>query len=133
MGYLANSTTIKNAPVSRLEVAQQSERDIPLLLDLPPCEGGTNVPKGSNENYHKRSYAMGKMTGTTYIDCDFYSMPDFLTVYDGTNTSATPIVSKRRIADKASVPVNFTKGAVTVVIESSQGNSSWEYVVRCPD
>lgn len=132
-GYLTNDTSIDNDRVSELETAPQSERDIPLMLDLPPCEGGNNVPKGPNESYHKRSYAMGSMSGHTTIECDFYSIPDYLTVYDGVDTSGTPVVRRMKIANGQSIPVTFTKGAVTVVIESPLGNSSWTYVVMCPD
>lgn len=132
-GYLPNTTSVQNARVSELEVAPQSRRDIPLKLDLPPCEGGVNVPKASNENLHTRSYAMGQMSGTTYVDCDFYDWADYLTVYDGASATGTPVVPKQKIQNQKTVPVRFTKGAITVVIESSQGNSSWEYVVRCPN
>jgi hypothetical protein len=55
-------------------------------------------------------------------------------VYDGPDTSGKILVGPdKEIPDKFRIPFHFTKGAVSVVIRTSGNNSSWEYVVNCPD
>ena len=128
-GYVTNSTKVKNASFSDLSVSQD-RRDIPLKSDIPPCNGGDDAKK-NNDNYHERSYNMGVQSGDSRIVVDFYGEADYLTIYDGIGTSGPVIASRQLIQDKKVVPFHFTKGAVTVVIESG-GSSSWEYVVECP-
>lgn len=132
-GYVTNNTKIRDRDCSYLQVDQE-RRDIPLKLDLPPCSGGTNTPKQTNEMKHQRSYGMGQGEGDASISGDFYSEPDFLTVYDGPDTSGKILIGpERSIAYKFFIPFHFTKGAVTVVIRTSDNDgSSWEYVVNCP-
>lgn len=132
-GYTINSTKVKHKDWSYLQV-DQKRRDIPLKLDLPPCSGGTNTPMRTNEMNHQRSYGMGQEEGNTSISGDFYSEPDFLTVYDGPDTSGKILIGPNQpVTHKFSIPFHFTQGAVTVVIRTSINNgSSWEYVVNCP-
>ncbi|MBQ2123742.1 MAG: hypothetical protein II200_07120 [Bacteroidaceae bacterium] len=132
-GYITNDTKVVNRTWDYLR-ASQDRRDIPLKIDLPPCSGGKNTPKQANEMYHQRSYGMGKMSGNASITGDFYGVVDYLTVYDGPDTSGKILVGPdKEIPDKFRIPFHFTKGAVTVVIRTSGNNSSWEYVVNCPD
>lgn len=132
-GYTTNSTKVRNRDWNYLQ-AEQIRRDIPLKLDLPPCSGGINVPKQTNEMEHQRSYGMGQEEGDASISGNFYSEPDFLTVYDGPDTSGKILIGPNQpIANKFSLPFHFTQGAVTVVIKTSTSNgSTWEYVVDCP-
>ncbi len=130
-GYTTNSTKVQNNTLNELKVSQD-RRDIPLKLDLQ-CNGGKNVPKQSNEMHHKRSYGMGKEEGDSYISGDFYGVPDFITVYDGPDTSSPVLIGpKKEVTDKFNIPFHFTKGIITVVIETSGDGSSWEYEVSCP-
>lgn len=129
-GFITNRTKIRNASYNELFSALQERRDIPLKSDLPPCNGGNNVPK-NNDNYHERSYNMGKEEGHSAISLDFYSEADYLTIYDGVGTSGPVLVQRCLIQDETVIPFHFTKGAVTVVIESS-GSSTWNYEVHCP-
>lgn len=133
-GYITNSTKVRNQDWQYLQ-EDQNHRDIPLKLDLPPCSGGINTPKQDGEMNHQRSYGMGQEEGYASISGDFYSEPDFLTVYDGLGTSGKILVGPNQsIAKKFSIPFHFTQGAVTVVIRTSINNSSsWEYIVSCPN
>ncbi len=130
--YTTNSTKVRNRTWSYLKESQE-RRDIPLKMDLPPCSGGTNTPKGANEMLHQRSYGMGQMEGDASISGDFYSQEDYLTIYDGPDTSGKILVGPERVtANKFNIPFHFTKGAVTVVIKTHSDGSSWQYVVNCP-
>ncbi len=132
-GYTTNSTKVHRQTYDYLKTSQQ-RRDIPLAQDLPPCDGGKVTPKRTNEMYHQCSYGMGKMQGDASITGDFYGIIDHLTVYDGPDTSGRILVGPDKpIPDKFRIPFHFTKGAVTVVIRTSGSNSSWEYVVNCPN
>lgn len=129
-GYAPNTTKVRNARYHELAKSPQARRDIP-LIPIPPCGGGSIVPKGANEKNHQATYGMGQLVGNTTIDVDFYSEADILTVYDGPKAQGTPIINRRIIQNKMVIPIHFTQGAVTVVITSSD-SSSWEYVVNCP-
>lgn len=130
--YMTNDSKVRNHSWQYLS-ASQERRDIPLMLDLPPCSGGINTPKQTNEMYHQRSYGMGQMSGRAYITGNFMGVPDFLTVYDGPDTSGKVLIGpKLSIPRDFAIPFSFTKGAVTVVIHTSGNDSSWEYVVNCP-
>ncbi len=129
--YPPNTTKVRNARYSELASSPQPRRDIPLKT-IPPCGGGKNVPKAGSGPRHEATYGMGQMSGSSSIWVDFYGEADYLTVYDGTQAQGTPIVPRQIIQNKMTIPFNFTQGAVTVVIESSN-TSSWEYVVNCPD
>lgn len=129
-GFLPNRTKVRNSSYNELFSAPQERRDIPLKSDLPPCNGGNNVPK-NNDDYHERSYNMGTEEGDSQIILDFYSEADYLTIYDGVGTAGPVLVPRRLIQDDMVIPFHFIKGAVTVVIESS-GTSTWKYEVSCP-
>lgn len=130
-GYTTNYTKVKDATYNELFSSPQQRRDIPLRIDLPPCNGGTNVPKGDAGPVHQASYNMGQEQGTGGMWLDFYGEADELTVYDGVGTSGRIIFGPELIANKRTVSFSFTQGAVTVVIRSADG-SSWEYEVKCP-
>jgi hypothetical protein len=130
-GYAPNTTKVRNAPYNELVTSSQSQRDIP-LIKVPPCGGGKNVPKAANEVHHVATYGMGQMSGTTTIWVDFYGEADMLTVYDGSKPQGTPLFGQTVIANQMTIPIHFTQGAVTVVIDTSSDTSSWQYVVNCP-
>lgn len=131
-GYKTNRTKVQNRDWEYLRVNQE-RRDIPLKLDLPPCDGGENVPK-NGQMYHQRSYSMGQEEGDASITGNFYGEPDRLTIYDGPDTSGRILIGPdRSVINNFWIPFHFTQGAITVVIKTSPyKNSSWEYVVNCP-
>lgn len=129
-GFITNRTKVRNSSYNELFSAPQERRDIPLKSDLPPCNGGNNVPK-NNDDYHERSYNMGKEEGDSQMVLDFYGHPDYLTIYDGVGRGGQVLFPRTYIQDKRVIPFHFTKGAVTIVIESD-GDSSWNYEVSCP-
>lgn len=133
-GYKTNSTKVRNRDWEYLRVNQE-RRDIPLKLDLPPCNGGDNIAKNGSELYHQRSFGMGQEEGDASISGNFRGFSDYLTVYDGPDTSCKVLIGpNREIANAFYIPFHFTQGAVTVVIRTStnQGESSWDYEVNCP-
>lgn len=131
-GYKTNRTKVQNRDWEYLRVNQE-RRDIPLKLDLPPCDGGENVPK-NGQMYHQRSYSMGQEEGDASITGNFYGEPDRLTIYDGPDISGRILIGPdRSVINNFWIPFHFTQGAITVVIKTSPyKNSSWEYVVNCP-
>ena len=112
----------------------QERCDIPLKQNLPPCNAGTNTPKGVNEMYHSRTYGMGQEEGYASIWVDFYGEPDHLKVIDGDgNVVIDRMVKNKNEGGSNPIPFYFRGGSVTVVIETStQNGSSWEYVLNCP-
>ena len=133
-GYKTNSTKVRNRDWEYLRVSQE-RRDIPLKLDLPPCNGGENIPKNGTEMYHQRSFGMGQEEGYASISGDFKGYADFLTVYDGPDTSGRILIGPDHPEPNTfNIPFHFTQGAVTVVIRTAPDNpdSNWEYEVNCP-
>ena len=132
-GYKTNSTKIQNRDWEYLRVNQE-RRDIPLKLDLPPCNGGENIPMKTNEVLHQRSFGMGIEEGTASISGDFMRNGDYLTVYDGPDTSGRILVGPNEYISGIFIrKFHFTQGVVTVVIRTSDITvSNWNYEVNCP-
>lgn len=126
-GYETNSTKIKNNTYDELVNAPTTRRDIPLRINLPPCEQRVDPENGQNN--HVKSYAMGTMKGRTTIDIDLFSEADVLTVYDGTTASGTPIFGPKTLDYTHKITVDFTQAAITIAIS---GSSCWKYTVHCP-
>lgn len=132
-GYKTNSTKVQNRDWEYLRVNQE-RRDIPLKLDLPPCNGGENIPMKTNEVLHQRSFGMGIEEGTASISGDFMRNGDYLTVYDGPDTSGRILVGPNEYISGIFIrKFHFTQGVVTVVIRTSDITvSKWNYEVNCP-
>lgn len=77
---------------------------------------------------------MGQEEGDASIWVDFYSEPDYLKVVDGEGN----VLISQKVKDKNEggvnpIPFHFKGGSVTVIIDTStNGGSSWEYVLNCP-
>lgn len=132
-GYKTNNTKVWNRDWEYLRVSQE-RRDIPLKLDLPPCNGGENIPMKTNEKHHQRSFGMGVEEGTATISGDFMKNGDYLTVYDGPDTSGRILVGPDEFICNTFIRTfHFTQGVVTVVITTSDITvSNWNYEVNCP-
>ena len=132
-GYKTNSTKVRNKDWEYLRVNQE-RRDIPLKLDLPPCSGGENIPMKKNEKLHQRSFGMGVEEGIASISGDFMKNGDYLTVYDGPDTSGRILVGPNEFISYTFIRTfHFTQGVVTVVIKTSDITvSNWNYEVNCP-
>lgn len=125
--YKTNSSKVYNRDAAYLS-GPQDRRDIPMEWDLPPCNGG--VQEGyDGTGITTKSYSLGQMSGSAVIWVDFMSIGDYLTVYDGTSASGVPIIDRTFIKYERTIPFSFTKGAITVVVESS---SKGYFEVRCP-
>lgn len=127
-GYEDNDYTIDNIKVAYLLSASQNERDIPLEKEMMPCEGGATV--APSEEYHQRTYNMGVQSGQTTVYIDFDSAPDYITIYDGPDTSGKVLLNKGSYTEIHTFPINFTKGCITVVVE---GTTRRDYIVHCPN
>ena len=122
--------------------APQERRDIPLILDLPPCNGGSDGVDASNRHKAIKSFNMGQRSGTFVLEWETYGEPDRLLVY---NCSESEIPYNRPIFDNDSVTTSerqytriaFSGGPVITVVgttsTSNEIESSWLYIVNCPD
>lgn len=128
-GFKTNSSKIRERTESWLS-AGADRRVIPLDYDLPPCDVRQDSYSGLGRTVS--SFNMGKMSGIAIVDVDFYSIGDWITVYDGNTTSGAIIHRREYITYKRAFSVNFNLGAVTVVVESTESGSSGNYTVRCP-
>ena len=148
-GFATNRTKVNNALADQLLTAPQSARDIPMLPDMPPCSGGTIVPR-NGAMQHRQQYNMGQAGGIAALKGDAYSQYDTFTVYDGPDTSSPAVVITSggvndnksvpsggklqhiKLTNRFYVPFRFTSQVVTVVIETYNGGSDWKYEVECP-
>lgn len=132
-GYKTNDTKIRNEDVNDLILASQSDRDIPLEIDLPPCEGGSLLSRGSGAPLASNaSYNMGQRSGTFVLEVEAYSIPDHFTVYDGPDSSY-PVLFDGDIQDKRNLTLHFTHSIITIQVNTSGDNSSWNYTPYCPN
>ena len=127
-GYEPNSTSVERVKVSYLMKADQSERDIPLEVEMLPCDGGASV--SPDDTYHQRTYNLGMQSGHTTVDIDFDSAPDYITIYDGPDTTGKVLLPKKEYTNKNRFPIYFSKGCITVVVE---GTTRRDYRVNCPN
>lgn len=144
-GYKTNDYTINGVDVLKLMQAPQRERDIPLDLDLPPCQAGNLINSTQGQGYHKTSYSLGKKGdgASTYFEFDYKSYEvhtDRFVVY---NCKEDEIDEYSPIFDSGHVLTGdkyyterllFINPVVTVIVEMSDNQgSSWNYCVHCPE
>ena len=128
-GYETNDYTINEFLVSDLIYAPEDWRDIPMDIEMLPCNGGAIVSP-DKEPVHQRTYNLGMQSGHTTVDIDFDSAPDYITIYDGSNTSGPVLLPKGKYTNKRTFSINFSKGCITVVVE---GSTIRKYQVNCPN
>lgn len=138
-GYKTNNTKVSRRLVKDLMSASQSERDIPLDIDLPPCSAGGTVNKTvSGAGTQTQSFSLGKKgPGTFLFEFQCYSEPDRMVVYNcvaSDISSNTPIYDTGLISTKSATfqTLNYTNPVVTVVVYTGSPTSSWEFNVHCP-
>ena len=137
--YTTNSNKICNVEVLELMSASQGRRDIPLLLQLPPCnEGGDDVDLSDRIRAIK-SYNMGVKSGRFLFDWETYSIPDRIQVYNCREDEIpqnSPIFDTGMTATSVQQHewITFSNGSVITVVgtTSSQDISSWKYFIHCP-
>ena len=131
--YTTNRDKVNNASADELLTADQSQRDIPLSIDLPPCDGGNKFDKvkAGIENVI-RSYNMGQRRGTFVLEIDAYSITDHFKVYDGPDTSC-PVLFDSDVTNKQTVTLTFSQSIVTIEATTVDENSSWNYIPHCPN
>lgn len=140
--YGTNAIKIHEAKVSDLMNASQDARDIPLALDLEPCNasnsGASDVSAGSVST--PQAYNMGQKSGRFEIKwSNGGSCPDKIDVYNhnpGENYShSSPIFTTGMTAGDGSATIQFSKGSVITIIVTTgpDDGSSWSYNISCPN
>lgn len=139
-GYKTNNYSINEALVSYLMKAPQKARDIPLELDLPPCQGGSMVENIKGQGRQINSYDLGMRGPATFV-FEYNtgdSEPDQLIIYNCPEDKiavSMPIYDTGHICTKGATfshLVNFVEPVVTVVAITSSETSIWSYRVNCP-
>ena len=139
--YGTNAIKIHNVKVSDLMNAPQNARDIPLALDLEPCNasnsGASDVSAGSVST--PQSYNMGQKSGRFEIKwSNGGSCPDKIDVYNHNPgedyTKTSPVFTTGMTAGDGSATVQFSKGSVITIIVTTgpDDGSSWSYNISCP-
>lgn len=134
-GYETNDYTISNFLVSDLQYAPDDWRNIPMNKEMLPCDGGKIVPKKGKEKIHTQTYNLGQSSGHTSITLDFKRFEDFISVYDGPDTTYPCLINRKEIPNKDLLQFDFHNGCITVVVETGPkgDESNWEYQVNCPN
>ena len=141
--YTTNADKIRNAQVFDLMNAPQEERDIPLFIQLPPCnagaEGTSDVAAGTVSRPY--SYNMGTLKGTFEITFDTgNNCPDCIDIYNHHSNedyrSGVKIFSTGQVATDGDITVKvpFSSGSVITVIVTTgpEDGSLWNYHISCP-
>ena len=139
--YGTNAIKIHETNVSDLLSANQEKRDIPLALDLEPCNasnsGADGVAAGTVST--PQSYNMGQKSGKFDIKwSNGGSCPDKIDVYNHNPgedyTKTGPIFTTGMTAGDGSATVQFSKGSVITIIVTTgpDDGSSWSYNISCP-
>lgn len=139
--YGENDYTIDHLKVAYLMQVPQSERDIPLVEGLEPCNasnsGASGVKAGTVSK--PQSYNMGQKDGTFDLSWNNGgSCPDKIDVYNHepgeSYNQRSPIYSTGMTAGDGATSIRFTKGSViTIVVTTGPSDgSSWDYNLGCP-
>lgn len=140
-GYEDNEYSVRNKNVKYLSTADQSERDIPMTVMLPPCNGGTQGETGLKAGHVSApiSYNMGVDHGTFEFSYDTgSSQKDRIDIYNhelGETYGNSPIWTSGMVATNGTKNVNisFNKGSViTIIVTTGDDGSVWDYKVNCP-
>ena len=142
-GYTTNSDKVRNAEVLELMNATQERRDIPLFVELPPCDAGdqgqNDVKAGTVSQ--PQSYNMGSNQGKFDITYDTgTSCTDCIELYNHKSgedyRSGHMIWSSGQIATGTTckATVYFSYGSViTIVVTTGPSDGSlWNYHITCP-
>ena len=136
--YITNDTKIRNSNVEYLIKAPQEERDIPMILDLPPCNlnpqsysGGAGTKIMSfNLNKRKGNLTFQYQTGT--------SQPDEIIIYNCAEVDIPrnkPIWSTHGaviVPNLTRVTIPFNSPIITVVVNSPEDGTVWDFFPECP-
>lgn len=139
--YGENDYTIDHLNVAYLMQAPQSERDIPLVEGLEPCNasnsGASDVQAGTISQ--PQSYNMGQKDGIFDLSwSNGGSCPDKIDVYNHepgeSYNQRLPIFSTGMTAGDGTASIRFSNGSViTIVVTTGPSDgSSWVYELGCP-
>lgn len=144
-GYRTNNYTICNKKIRALMNSMQHERDIPMELDIEPCNGGesghhSNIAAGTISA--PQTYSMGTNIGTFNITYNTYELcSDRIQIYNhkpgAESNSWILIFDSGQVVTNGEVTqsVTFSNGsAITVVVTTGPDDgSAWNYHVSCPE
>ena len=133
--------TFRTIKIAYLMQAPQSERDIPLVEGLEPCNasnsGASDVKAGAVSK--PQSYNMGQKDGTFDLSwSNGGSCPDKIDVYNHepgeSYDTHSPIFTTGMTAGDGASSIRFSYGSViTIVVTTGPSDgSSWEYKLGCP-
>lgn len=140
-GYEDNEYSIRNKNVKNLSTAYQSERDIPMTVMLPPCNGGSQGESDLKAGHVSApvSYNMGVDHGTFEFSYNTgSSQKDKIDIYNhelGETYGSSPIWTSGMVAtgDTRKVNIPFNQGSViTIIVTTGDDGSVWDYKVNCP-
>lgn len=140
-GYEDNEYSIKDKNVKYLSAANQAERDIPMTVMLPPCNGGTQGENGLPAGHVSDpiSYNMGVNHGTFEFSFDTGpSQKDKIDIYNHELDEPygnSPIWTSGMIATDGTkkIDIPFNNGSViTIIVTTGDDGSVWKYQVNCP-
>ncbi len=141
--FSTNSTKVRNAKVRDLMNAQQERRDIPLRIELPPCDAtGNSMPDVKAGTVSApQQFNMGKKSGTFTITFDTgTACSDCIDVYNH-NPGEDPLTAVKVFSSgqvvsngKRTETVTFSHGSVITVIVTTgpTDGSFWDYHISCP-
>lgn len=141
-GYEDNEYSVRNKNVKYLSTAGQSERDIPMTVLLPPCNGGSQGESGLKAGHVSApiSYNMGVDHGTFELSYNTgSSQKDKIDIYNhelGESYGSKPIWTSGMVATDGTetVRIPFNNGSViTIIVTTGDDNSVWDYKVNCPE
>jgi len=143
-GYGVNDVTIRNLLVSELLSAEQYARDIPLKIDMLPCDAGesgasdvkaytVSVPQSYNMGQTKGTFEIIYETGNACEDCiDLYNHNPGEHYSQGVKVFSSGMVATGDIVRES---VSFNNGSIITVIVTtgSSDGSIWNYQITCPN
>ena len=128
MDYGSNSTKINNDKVIDLMNANQDRRDIPLKMELPPCNASSqNKSSVQAGSVSTQSYNMGMNSGTFEITYDTgSSCTDCIEIYS--HKPGENYLSGERVFSSGQVATDGKKTAtVTLAVPRNYKNMNGEY------
>lgn len=136
--YYTNDTKIKNLVVNYLLNAQQRARDIPMIINLPPCNVSLMKHNTGQAGTQIMTFNLNKRSGTLRFRYKTYSIPDEIKIYNcpeadiANNTPIWETHGPKTVENDTIDSVPFSGPVITVVGISTENGSAWEFEPECP-
>lgn len=141
--FSTNSTKVRNAKVRDLMNALQERRDIPLKIELPPCNASANsmnnvaagtvsAPQSFNMGVNSGTFTISYDTGSNCSDCiDIFNHKPGADPLTGVKVfSSGQVVTNGKRTDT----ITFSNGSVITIFVTTgpTDGSFWDYHISCP-